>query len=84
MNSKKNKLFQETKNLKNILKKLYDTQFMKNLAIQFSNVSLNYNQSDNLVEVLKNISFSIKADEIVSIVGPSGSGKRLLLCLLQV
>jgi len=44
---------------------------MKNPAIEFSNVSLNYNQSDNLVEVLKNISFSIKADEIVSIVGPT-------------
>ena len=36
---------------------------MKNPAIEFSNVSLNYNQRDNLIEVLKNISFSIKADE---------------------
>jgi len=54
---------------------------MKNLAIEFSNVSLNYNQSDNLVEVLKNISFSIKADEIVSIVGPSGSGKTSIIML---
>ena len=54
---------------------------MKNTAIEFSNVSLNYNQSDNLVEVLKNISFSIKADEIVSIVGPSGSGKTSIIML---
>ena len=54
---------------------------MKNPAIEFSNVSLNYNQSDNLVEVLKNISFSIKADEIVSIVGPSGSGKTSIIML---
>ena len=34
---------------------------MKNPAIEFSNVSLNYNQSDNLVEVLKNISFFNKS-----------------------
>ena len=54
---------------------------MKNPAIEFSNVSLNYNQSDNLVEVLKNISFSIKADEIVSIIGPSGSGKTSIIML---
>ena len=54
---------------------------MKNPAIEFTNVSLNYNQSDNLVEVIKNISFSIKADEIVSIVGPSGSGKTSIIML---
>ena len=54
---------------------------MKNPAIEFSNVSLNYNQSNNLVEVLKNISFLIKADEIVSIVGPSGSGKTSIIML---
>ena len=53
---------------------------MKNPAIEFSNVSLNYNQSNNLVEVLKNISFLI-ADEIVSIVGPSGSGKTSIIML---
>ena len=54
---------------------------MKNPAIEFSNVSLNYNQRDNLIEVLKNISFSIKADEIVSIIGPSGSGKTSIIML---
>ena len=30
---------------------------------------------------LKNISFSIKADEIVSIIGPSGSGKTSIIML---
>ena len=54
---------------------------MKNPAIEFSNVSLSYNQSTNPVKVLKNISFLIKEDEIVSIVGPSGSGKTSIIML---
>jgi putative ABC transport system ATP-binding protein len=54
---------------------------MNKSAIQFSDVSLNYGTSDNRVEVLKGISFSINADEIVSIVGPSGSGKTSIIML---
>ena len=54
---------------------------MKNPAIEFSNVSLNYNQSNNPVEVLKNINFLINKDEIVSIIGPSGSGKTSIIML---
>ena len=54
---------------------------MKNPAIEFSNVSLNYNQSNNPVEVLKNINFLINEDEIVAIVGPSGSGKTSIIML---
>ena len=45
---------------------------MNKSAIQFSDVSLSYGTSDNRVEVLKGISFSINTDEIVSIVEPSG------------
>ena len=80
-NKKKQATFKKLKTIKNIFKELYDTQLMKNPAIEFSNVSLNYNQIDKLVEVLKNIRFSIKADEIVSIVGPSGSGKTSIIML---
>jgi putative ABC transport system ATP-binding protein len=54
---------------------------MNESAIQFSDVSLSYGTSDNRVEVLKGVSFSIKADEIVSIVGPSGSGKTSIIML---
>ncbi|HIF88698.1 MAG TPA: ABC transporter ATP-binding protein [Candidatus Thioglobus sp.] len=54
---------------------------MNKSAIQFSDVSLSYGTSDNRVEVLKGISFSINADEIVSIVGPSGSGKTSIIML---
>jgi putative ABC transport system ATP-binding protein len=54
---------------------------MNESAIQFNDVSLSYGTSDNRVEVLKGVSFSIKADEIVSIVGPSGSGKTSIIML---
>ena len=43
-------------------------------AIQFDNVSLSYGTKSDAVEVLKSISFSIDSKEVVSIVGPSGSG----------
>jgi putative ABC transport system ATP-binding protein len=56
-------------------------KLMNESAIQFSDVSLSYGTSDNRVEVLKGVSFSIKADEIVSIVGPSGSGKTSIIML---
>jgi len=54
---------------------------MNKSAIQFSDVSLSYGTNDNRVEVLKGVSFSINADEIVSIVGPSGSGKTSIIML---
>ena len=54
---------------------------MNKSAIQFSDVTLSYGQNINRVDVLKGISFSINADEIVSIVGPSGSGKTSIIML---
>ena len=50
-------------------------------AIEFSNVSLGYGSGDELIKVLKNISFSVDSDEAVSIVGPSGSGKTSIIML---
>ena len=50
-------------------------------AIQFNNVSLNYSNKTDTVEVLKSISFSIDSEEVVSIVGPSGSGKTSIIML---
>ncbi len=50
-------------------------------AIEFSNVSLGYGFGDELIKVLKNISFSVNFDEAVSIVGPSGSGKTSIIML---
>ena len=51
-------------------------------AIEFTNVSLGYGLNDELIKVLKNISFSVDSDEAVSIVGPSGSGKTSIIMLV--
>ena len=51
-------------------------------AIEFTKVSLGYGLDDELIKVLKNISFSVDSDEAVSIVGPSGSGKTSIIMLV--
>ena len=54
---------------------------MNNDTIWFQDVSLTYGSIENQTKVLKGIEFSIKSDEIVSIVGPSGSGKTSIIML---
>lgn len=48
-------------------------------SVEFENVTFSYNGSDT---VLKNISLSVQAGEIVALVGPSGVGKSTVLNLL--
>ena len=50
-------------------------------AIQFNNVSLSYGVKDDAVEVLKGIDFSVDSEEVISIVGPIGSGKTSIIML---
>ena len=50
--------------------------------LKCSNLSKTYNDGENAVEVLKNISFLINKAEQIAIVGSSGSGKSTLLHLL--
>lgn len=52
----------------------------QDMIIQFENVSFRY--PGNGQYALKNISFSIRTGETLSIVGDNGAGKTTLLCLL--
>ena len=53
-----------------------------NTLLQFSDVQLQYQNGQNLTEVIKGISFSINQNERLAIVGKSGSGKTSLLMLM--
>ena len=48
--------------------------------IEFKNVCLQYNENE---EVLKNVSFKIKAGEKVALVGHTGSGKTSIISLIS-
>ena len=53
-----------------------------NTLLQFSDVHLQYQNGQNLTEVIKGISFAINQNERLAIVGKSGSGKTSLLMLM--
>ena len=53
-----------------------------NTLLQFSDVHLQYQNGQNLTEVIKGISFIINQNERLAIVGKSGSGKTSLLMLM--
>ena len=53
-----------------------------NTLLQFSDVHLQYQNGQNLTEVIKGVSFSINRNERLAIVGKSGSGKTSLLMLM--
>lgn len=71
-----------------MLNKLYFFEYntmvdrMKEI-IKLENLKKNFYSDQGEVEVLKNISFSINDNEIVSILGPSGCGKSTILNLLS-
>ncbi|HTZ01952.1 MAG TPA: ABC transporter ATP-binding protein [Xanthobacteraceae bacterium] len=49
--------------------------------LEFRNVSFSFAGRRGTVEVLHNVSFACKEDEIVAVIGPSGCGKSTLLSL---
>ena len=49
--------------------------------LEFHNVSFSFSGRRERLEVLREVSFSCKEDEIVAVIGPSGCGKSTLLSL---
>ena len=50
--------------------------------LKLENVSKTYQAKNGEIEALKNINFSIKQGENISIIGPSGCGKSTLLSII--
>lgn len=55
---------------------------MSNLMLKVNNVSKKYQAKNGEVEALKDITFSVKKGEFVSIIGPSGCGKSTILSII--
>ena len=56
---------------------------MNNLLFKCSKICKNFYQGDGIIEVLKDIDFSLEKSSSVAITGPSGSGKTTLLNVLS-
>ena len=54
----------------------------EDLAVHFDGVSFSYDRSGDGEDVLKNISFKVRAGETVGIIGGTGSGKSTLAYLI--
>ena len=55
---------------------------MDKIVLQATNIFKSYDNGDQRLQVLQDISLSIKEKEIITITGHSGSGKSTLLNIL--
>ena len=51
-------------------------------VLKIENISKTYQAKNDETEAIKNINFSVKEGEFVSIIGPSGCGKSTLLSII--
>ncbi len=51
--------------------------------LEFNNICKTYYSDSGVIDVLKDITFSLEKDEIIAIVGPSGCGKSTILNLIS-
>ncbi len=57
---------------------------MNKIILNIKNLKKSFDHQNRKVEVLKNLSFSIKQGELIALTGPSGSGKSTLLHLIAL
>ncbi len=55
---------------------------MKHVTIQLNNVKKSFINGENIVHVLKGISFTGYENELIILMGPSGSGKTTLISII--
>ena len=55
----------------------------KKTVLEVTNICKTYQAKNGEIEALKDINFSVKEGEYISIIGPSGCGKSTLLSIIS-
>ena len=72
----------ETDELKVMFQKVHESRCNMKDILKVKNITKKYQAKNGEVEALKDLSFSVKEGEFVSIIGPSGCGKSTILSII--